>query len=230
MMSVPTISVILHTYNQLAGVQAHLKLWRELPIEVSQKIEFLYIDDFSDTPIILEKGNLNLRIFRVLDDIDWNMPGCKNLGAFMAKSDWLMFFDVDNFIEPQGFAKILSAIPTLNKSICYKFKRKVHEQEAEPHINTFLVSRWGFFKAGGIDEDFSGHYGYEDVHFNYLWLKRVGGTILITDVLFNEIDLKTEKLNRDTNRNQALGSRKIFQNNFETSVGKLRFRWEEVLI
>jgi len=229
-MQIPLISVILHTYNQQKGVEAHVNLWKALPKEVSQKIEFILIDDFSDPQLTISKEHLNLRLFRVTDDIDWNMPGCKNLGAFMAKSDWLLFFDVDNFIEPKGFAKLTDAVSRLDKTVCYKFKRTINHQDAEPHINTLLVSQWGFFKAGGIDEDFAGHYGYEDVHFNYLWLKRVGGTILLTDVVFNEINLKTEKLNRDTSRNQALGSAKIFQNDFETSVGKLRFRWEEVLI
>lgn len=227
-MSMPKLSVITHFYNQHDLVQEHISRWKQLPKVVSEKVEFICIDDFSDAPIVIDRGDLDISIFRVLDDIEWNMPGCKNLGAFMSRSDWLLFFDVDNFIENDGFAKILHAIDNFDSEKLYRFKRVEAGQDVDPHINTLLLNRSGFFKIGGLDEDFSGNYGYEDVHFNMLWNKKVGPSLLITDVVFNQASTRTEGLNRDLAINQALIHKKIHEENYSNSVGKLRFNWVRV--
>ncbi len=74
-MSVPVLSVITHVYNAQAGVDAQLDNWRLLPPSVRESIELIVIDDHSEVPLTVNAAGLNVRLFRVLDDIDWTwMP------------------------------------------------------------------------------------------------------------------------------------------------------------
>ncbi|MBV8380746.1 MAG: glycosyltransferase family 2 protein [Paucibacter sp.] len=224
---IPLLSIVTHVYDQPAAVARHVAFWKSLPRELSQHIEFICVDDFSAEPLAIEREHLNLRLFRVIDDIDWNMPGCKNLGAFMARADWLLFFDIDAMCDAQALLKIVTNLSQLDGKTLYNFRRIENGVDVDPHINTLLMTKRGYFAAGGMDEDFSGHYGYEDVHFHHMWRHHVGGEVLFTDIAFEQLKVRTESLNRDTERNQALVNHKILVQGYQSSVGKLRFRWTE---
>ena len=225
----PDLTIILHVYNRQTALNEHIANWELLPNDYLNKIEIICIDDFSDPPLVAHSERLKIRLFRVLDDIDWNMPGCKNLGAIHAKSDWILFHDVDNFIKIGDLCKITNATESLNKTTLYRFARSINGELVESHINSLLLNKDSFFKAGMIDEDFSGHYGYEDVHFNLIWSKKIGASTVLTDIILTEKDFRTEKLNRDTSRNQILGTKKIYFENYSNSVGKIRFNWKELI-
>ena len=98
--------------------------------------------------------------------------------------------------------------------------------DVEPHINSFLITRQGFFKAGGYDEDFSGHYGFEDVAFRMMWRKHVGTEVLLTDIAFEQIAFRTSGLDRDLQRNQALIAQRAAAG-LPKPKGMLRFAWSE---
>ena len=226
-MLLPKLSLITHVYNQPEGMARHVDFWKSLSPELAAQIEFICVDDFSDPPVQIARDSLNLRLFRVLDDIDWNMPGCKNLGAVMARADWLLFFDLDNMIDERGLEVLVASLDKLKPDTLYNFRRVEEGKEVASHINTLLMTRRGFFKAGGLDEDFAGHYGYEDVHFHHMWRHHVGPEVLLVDIVFTQLGFRTETLNRDTSRNQALIHHKILTLGHKGSVGKMRFAWAE---
>ncbi|MBV8604169.1 MAG: glycosyltransferase [Pelomonas sp.] len=226
-MQIPLLSLVTHVYDQPAAVARHVQFWKSLPPELTQHLEFIVVDDFSDPPLAIERGALNLRLFRVTDDIDWNMPGCKNLGALMARADWLLFFDIDAMCDAMALVKLVANLPRLDAKTLYNFRRIENGVEVDPHINTLLLTKRGYFAAGGQDEDFSGHYGFEDVHFHHMWRHYVGPEVLFTDIAFEQLKVRTESLNRDQARNQALINHKILVQGHQGSVGKLRFRWVE---
>jgi hypothetical protein len=221
------LSIITHIYNAQEGVAHQVALWKTLNPSLLQRLEFIVIDDHSDQPIQVDRGPLNLRQFRVDSDIDWNMPGCRNLGAIQACSPWLLYFDVDNVAPGDQLEKLVLGLQGLDPTRLCVFRRVHDGREVEPHINSFLISRKGFFRAGGYDEDFAGHYGYEDVLFRNLWRKHVGGETLIQDVVFQQMGWRTNDLNRDTTRNQALIQYKAALG-MPRPQNLLRFAWHEV--
>lgn len=224
----PKLSVITHVYNEQATMDAHVSFWKSLPPDVLSQVEFLCVDDFSDQPLRIEKGPLNLRLFRVTDDIEWNMPGCKNLAVAMSRADWLLFFDIDNIVDGNGFRSIVGALGSMQRNTMYRFRRVQDGREVDSHINTMVLSKWGFYRAGWMDEDFAGHYGYDDVHFHNMWNKYVGNQVLITDIAFQQLNIRTESLNRDQTHNYNLIRRKVMDEGVRGSVGKIRFNWAEV--
>ena len=221
------LTLITHVYNGQPMLDAQLARWRSWSPALTRRLEFLVIDDCSDTPLAAPAQGLNLRLLRVADDIAWNMPGCRNLAAVQARSDWLLYFDVDQFTAEANIAVILNAQARLSAQRLYVFRRRVDGVDAEPHINTFLISRSGFFRAGGYDEDFSGHYGFEDVVFRNMWRRYVGDEVLLTNISVEQMGEPTRGLNRDTQRNQALAQYKLALG-LPKPRGCLRFLWDEV--
>lgn len=222
------LTIITHVYNAQGPVDHQLALWKQYDPALLAQLEFLVIDDHSDTPLQVDKGPLNLRLVRVEDDIDWNMPGCRNLAATLAATEWLLFFDVDNVASEAAIAKIVGAVPRLDVQRLHVFRRTERGVDVEPHINSFLITRQGFWRAGGYDEDFSGHYGFEDVVFRMMWRKHVGSEVLLTDIAFEQIQFRTSGLDRDTTRNQALAQARAAAG-MPKPRGMLRFGWHEVV-
>jgi hypothetical protein len=223
------LTLITHVYNAQQPVDRQLALWRQFDPALLARLKFLVIDDHSDTPLQVDRTGLDLRLVRVDDDIDWNMPGCRNLAATLAETPWMLFFDVDNVAGEASLQKIADALPRLDQSRLHVFRRTENGVDVEPHINSFLITRQGFFKAGGYDEDFSGHYGFEDVAFRMMWRKHVGTEVLLTDIAFEQIAFRTSGLDRDLQRNQALIARRAAAG-LPKPKGMLRFAWAEVAV
>lgn len=220
------LTLITHVYNAQQPVAHQVALWQRYDPALLARLEFLVIDDHSDTPLQIDKGPLNLRLLRVEDDIDWNMPGCRNLGAIQSRTEWMLYFDVDNVADEAAIAKIVGALPRLDPKRLHVFRRTEGGVDVEPHINSFLITREGFFRAGGYDEDFSGHYGFEDVLFRNQWRKHVGSEVLLTDIAFEQLGHRTGGLDRDTARNQALIQAKAAAG-FPKATSYVRFHWAE---
>jgi len=221
------LTLITHVYKAQGPVDQQLALWRQFAPDLLARLSFLVIDDHSDEALKVDKGPLDLRLLRVDDDIAWNMPGCRNLAATVAETPWMLYFDVDNVVSEASLRKIVNALPGLDTNRLHVFRRVEGGVDVEPHINSFLITRQGFFRAGGYDEDFSGHYGFEDVLFRMMWRKHVGTEVLLTDIAFEQLRFRTAGLNRDTARNQALIQARAAAG-MPKPKGMLRFGWGEV--
>ena len=79
------------------------------------------------------------------------------------------------------------------------------------------------------DEDFVGHYGYEDLYMIKVWEANGGRRTLLNDMYyFEDVGIKTENLSRDLSRNQNLAQTKMAAG-FENSPGMLRFKWKKIV-
>jgi hypothetical protein len=221
------LTLITHVYNAQQPVAHQLALWRQFDPALLARLKFLVIDDHSDEPLTVAPGLPGLRLVRVDDDIDWNMPGCRNLAATLSSTEWMLYFDVDNVASEASLRKIVDALPRLDARRLHVFRRTQDGVDVEPHINSFLITRLGFWRAGGYDEDFSGHYGFEDVLFRMMWRKHVGTEVLLTDIAFEQMSFRTAGLDRDTTRNQALIQQRAAAG-LPKPRGMLRFGWHEV--
>lgn len=222
----PVLSVITHVYNAQDGIDFQSRIWRTYSREVIESLEFIVIDDHSVPPLVVDSSDIRLRHFRVEDDIDWNMAGCRNLGALHASANWLLYFDCDNIITAEQMQALIQSISTLDPRKLYVFNRLEEGRLVDPHINTFLISRAGFFEVGGYDEDFVGHYGYEDVLFRNMWRMQMDGEVLITNIAFNQMGWRTENLNRDLDRNKNLIQKKVIEG-CKKPMSLIRFNWKE---
>lgn len=229
------LSIISHFYNHPEMVLKQIRYWETLPDAFLSQVEFVLVDDCSETPPVFPQTKIDLKVYRVTSDIAWNQAGARNLGIFNASAEWALYFDIDQHFYAEPMFTVLSQLHTFDKSTLYYFKIKelmdiVNNVSLAYHPSTFLVHIASFKKMGMYDEDFAGHYGYEDLYMPRVWEANGGvRTIFNTPDFFEQLDFGTTSLSRDLSRNAALGAEKM-RNGTRNSVGILRFQWQQIPI
>lgn len=132
--------------------------------EVLERMEFIIVDDHSPLSVTIPASiNLNYRLFRITDDIAWNQGGARNLGAVHSVQKMILT-DCDHRF-PEKLLKIIHA-SKVPKNTLYTFKRNdANGKVTIGHRNTFYTSKQVFFQTLGVDEEFCGNYGCEDIFF-----------------------------------------------------------------
>ena len=198
--------------------------------EVRQKIQFIIVDDGSPIPIEVNNPKLNILLARVTEDIKWNQPGARNLGVHLARSSKLILTDLDHTF-PESVLKDLIRYP-IPTSI-WKFRRKRNGAKVKAHPNTFFISKATYFKTLGVDEEFSGNYGHDDIYF-YMLQRHLGTRFRkYRKTFITAIEHEHHNLSRDASHNQELLDRKVAamkqKRPFEAhSRLFLNFNWEKV--
>jgi glycosyltransferase involved in cell wall biosynthesis len=229
------LSMITHFYNHPQMVQDQIAYWETLPAELLAQLEFIVVDDCSEETPVLPATKLDLRVFRVTSDLPWNQAGARNLGAFNARGPWAMFFDIDQRFYPEPLQMLVHNLERLDPMGLYYLKIKelidiTVNKSLDFHPNTFLVNLPMFKQHAMYDEDFVGHYGYEDLYMPQVWERRGGKRVLLNDTVFVEdLGFGTGNLNRDLSRNLALAQQKI-ADGCKRPQGILRFEWEELSV
>ncbi len=227
------LSIISHYYNHPQMVQNQIAWWESLPESLLSQIEFVLVDDCSEQTPVLAPTKLDLKLFRIITDVPWNQAGARNLGAFHASGEWALYFDIDQkfFVEP--LAAIIYNLERLDPMVMYymRIKDLIDTTANKPlanHPNTFLVNLAKFKQHAMYDEDFAGHYGYEDLYMPQVWEKNGGKRVLFNETdFFEDMGFGTNNLNRDLARNLALAHQKMAAG-IKNSPGILRFEWESI--
>ena len=221
------LAILIHVYNAQQVTQEQVDAWATLSHQVTESLEFLIADDCSEQPLQLRRYGLPLRLLRITTDIPWNMAGAKNLLHAQSTAPWLLFFDVDNRVKPEQLGQLCAMLDQLDTKTIYMFPWILDGAEQEqPHINTFLIHRDTLESMGGFDEDYCGHYGYEDVLFHHLAERRGLPRVLMQGMPFVAHIGPTLGLSRDTTRNQALTAHKANDPHYQVGP-RLRFDWCE---
>jgi len=224
------LSLVMPFYNNAALVHRHLSQRADYPQRLLDETELILVDDCSDPAPKLDELPRNTAIYRVTTSLDWNQSGARNLGAVVARHDWLLLTDIDHFFTTEDLSTLLDELPTLDRDVAYDFRRMSEDgSERDPHPNTWLLRREAFIELGGADEDFAGHYGHEDLIFNWRWAQSARFTRRHPSVsVMVERDGATPGLERDHERNAQLMDAKIERRELFAPGPMLRFDWTVV--
>lgn len=184
-----------------------------IPQIIEQEIPTMIVDDCAHIPL----GPLdNIKVLRVIDDIKWNQPGARNLG-FQELSDWVLCCDIDHLVTKDVYEKI--NLLDLKQGTVYFLGRN----DVSNSTTVYLMHKTDFEKIGGYDEDFSGNYGYDDIHF-YKKCKELLNVVMVYDIKVDVYANESSSIgNRDISINQKLyGSKKL------EHTPRVRFKWEYV--
>lgn len=234
------MSIVYPFFNHHVTLDYHLKTWDAYPKSIKDQVQFVIVDDCSYEPLQLKwKPDIDLEIYRVDDDIVWNY-GAKNLGIKKAKYDWFLLSELDHWMSQEACEQILGLKQATGRY--YMFGRKGCSDQSNPrystvvHPATIFISKHDFNRAGGIDEDFSGHYGYDDnfllhclnhIHCNKIIRYDIVFVNHSDNIVFSDADLKNDpKVPRDTSRNKELLKEKLMT--MTASKHKIRFKWHKV--
>lgn len=222
---VAKITLSLAYYNDGEHLHAQLLEFKKYPSNVKIQI----IDDGSkDDPITnhLQKIPNNIEIFKIEEDIPWNIPGSRNLSAAVATTPWLLILDMDQIITLENMNKILE-LPLKNNYEFYSFNRRLGKINKFT-AGTMLVSRTLWWECGGYDEDFVGNYGHNDPLFRFK-MQHVGAH----EKTLKNIWVKQENADCALNRN-GLEVNKMLLNEKTKKYSraadkKLRFSWKKII-
>lgn len=236
---------LLHPFFQHnTTLVKQLACWDQWTPEQKKNVEIIIVDDCSPEPIDLgllrPHKDLNLSVYKVIDDIFWNTPGVKNLGFTVAQADWVIAADMDIICTRDTLTGLWNLDYTDDKNQYWpylNFPSKNHpERLRHPHVNSYVMNKRVFWELGGYDEDFSGQYGYEDIWFHRVWIDQVHPEkvikIKLPKVAFRWLrgspdSSKTSRLDPLRRSNYYLLKDKEESKTRSTEV--LRFKWKKIL-
>jgi len=240
-LSLPHLSVICPYFNHLDEVQAQIERWSKIDRVYLDKIEFILVDDCSEEFRQLDPCGLTLRQFRIDTDKKWNQAGARNLGFMQARGEWSLVFDIDLLLTDEAIPEIINGIPSLNPIYMYFLAIRdlwnyLENRPAAYCPSAHLVRTDRFRIMGMYDEDFVGHYGYEDTFVQFTWIMNGGKLILLGKPYFFDrlLDFHTEGSDRDLTHNGELliTKRQTISDLPEprrvSPKNLLRFDWHEV--
>jgi hypothetical protein len=188
-----------------------------VPLIQAQGLRCTIIDDGTPEPLGPVQG---CDVWRIEEDIEWNIPGAKNLG-FHVLDGWILHLPIDHILTPDVHAQI-DAMPK-ERGVVYCFA-SIYEGVVEyvsPH-DMILVHKEDFEAIGGFDEDFAGHYGYEDGLFWQMCCNRLKA-VEHFDIRVPWLPAgKTTNDRRNSSRNLAIFNAK---DKFHMNTPRLRFRY-----
>jgi glycosyltransferase involved in cell wall biosynthesis len=148
---------IIHTYyNERSLLETQLERWNVY----NTPIKIILIDDGSQEVPAEEvlrgvsfSNNIDFSLYKVTKDIGFNSHGCRNLGARLANTEWLIFLDIDYTIQPTHLIKLQQE--SLDNNCWYEMNAK-YKGHGDPYValNQFIIPRKLYLESGGYDESF----------------------------------------------------------------------------
>lgn len=222
------LTFIYTYYNQIGMLRTQLENWRCYPESLRKRIAFMLVDDCSRRPAaqLVGNPNIDLSIYRVLEDLYCNIGGARNLGTKVCQTKWMLHSDMDHVISSTA-AEAMLGLAAKNERKIYKFQRIDPDTGVTKiHPGTMLLTPEVYWEVGGCDEDFVGNYGQTDIHF-FKRADKIIETELRDDIQMvihregeTPIDRSPEKLEP----NRKLLEQKLASGEWSTDF--LRFTWE----
>lgn len=191
------VTYVMTYFNSPKMMDVHLATWHTYSVNARENMHFIVVDDCSDPPLEIEYANLNLTLLRIEDDIAWNLPGARNLGAHYCKTDWFFMTDTDMLLTAPA-ADALMSLPRKHKHIVWNLK---HRGITPPWLgrvghcaNHVLLSKDMFWRCWGYDEDFSGSYGGQEGHLRSKLFREGAERRMATEVIMYNFGENNEPL------------------------------------
>src|ERR1044072_694158 len=236
-----SLTVVLPYYMNQGMLIEQIKIFNNYADSTKKRLELIVVDDYSPmgqrAEEILNKlkfKGYRFSLYKILTDLRWNWLQCRNLGAKMADSDWLLLTDIDHILTPERMDTLIDI--ELSHKSAYRFPRVnwADNSYKDPHPNSWLMTKNRYWRIGGYDETYAGHYGTDG-----MWRDRIieSGTAIemlvgcpLARVDRDDIpDASTVSLDRKANRAPgALEDIRAFKEKNEIGIQTLRFPWKLV--
>lgn len=235
------MTVIFPYYMNQGMLRKQIEMFNSYPGK--SKLELIVIDDASPLgeraeeidPLTLVKG-FQFKLYRILTDIKWNWLQARNIGAKEAASDWILLTDIDHIIPHGTMSNLLNS--EFSEKSFYTFPRInwADGSEYKPHPNSYLMTRKRYWRIGGYDESFAGHYGTDG-----MWRRRCeenGSHAFLTGCPLARVDradiadasTRPDVLDRKDNRDpNALEDIRQFKERHKIGIQTFKQPWKRII-
>lgn len=157
------LSLIQTYYNEPEHLQRCVDRWNHF----SADLHVILIDDGSKKYPAIDvinrnkiRDNIKFSLYAVDEDIGFNSHGCRNLGAMVAETDWLIFLDIDHTFQPGDIKKLVNEtkLTAAWYNFYARFFKTMHQKEL--CLNQFVIRKDFYWEIGGYNESYvRWHYG-----------------------------------------------------------------------
>lgn len=153
------VTFIVPYYLNPNFLQRQIAWWCQYPESVRAHVSAIIADDCSPVPAVLPSQRpFPIRLLRMEKDYRWGWPCARNRAAHEAPDTWLLLTDMDHVVPPSTAEALVFGKHDPER--IYVFSRiETTGEKLAPHPNSFLMTRDMFWRVGGYDERFLGHYG-----------------------------------------------------------------------
>ncbi len=237
------ISIVLSYFNSGKMLEKHLDEWSHYAPHVKENFSAVIVDDGSPEDYAekhMRDVGFPVELYRIKQNIAWNVPGARNLGMFVAPDGPCLLTDIDHLLQKDDASKLVQLIHNTGVpgKIFYIFQRKWADGRAlHPHPNSYVLQRSLYWACGGTDEDWSGWWGAGEQVFRKIIFTLADQiefrTIYLTHYGRDDIpDASTTDLGRKNSpwdwRNNSMLVAKAKQAPYKPA-NPLRFEWGRVL-
>lgn len=162
------LTLVFPFYKNPTMMARQVEMWRTYLPSVRDNLEIIVVDDGSPVGVRAEEvpGVKDFAsIYRILVDLPWNMCGARNLGVFHASHPWVLWCDIDHLITNEFLEGLFAK--TVHTGWLYRFERIKHvdRQPNTSHMEIRMCHTDLFWRLGGFDESFCGHYAFSEREF-----------------------------------------------------------------
>ena len=174
------ISIVYTYFNQHDMLNLLFKYYDKfIDKELLNNIEFIIVDDCSEEhPAVTffpETKNINYSIWKTNKKV-YNPGGARNLGILKCTNNNVVSVDLDMVLTNDVLIELFNS--SLSDTMYFRFFRdRLEEINLDTNIrfykklnSPFFIKKELFLKYP-FDEEFSGHYGYEDEYWRAVLLK-----------------------------------------------------------
>jgi len=219
------ISILVPYYKNPKALKFQLQKWNEFGGRIIRRLKFIIVDDGSPEPLTIkeeDKGSLDLTLYRIRENIPWNISGAKNLLVDRCETDWFLIHDIDHYMKKEHIHRLLGV--DKSKEQIYHLSRMTKTgHRSKESIITIFMPRILFYKLGGYDEDFAGIRGGIDQEFHVRAKARNIPIIWRKDVVIHSCQHISDSSTTDWPRIKG-----ILEAPKHTGKSILRFDWEKV--
>lgn len=166
------LTLVYSYYDNKDMLVEHHRLWEAWPQEVKNITEIIITDDCSPRwPAEIHDVGIKMKLFKIDKDIPWNWLEARNIGCKHATQPWILMTDADHVVPHETVLRIRQGIREgwISSKMFYTLER-VDAPNLTPykhHPDSYLMTKKFFWKVGGYDEYYAGHYGTSG-----LWRRR----------------------------------------------------------
>lgn len=173
------LTLVLPHFQNLGMLAEQCKVWNAYEPALRSRLHVIVVDDCSPKglrPTAKDVSGVDvasLSLYRLGKKKRWNWLACRNLGASMAPTEWMLLTDMDHVLPERTLRRLLNG--PLDPQCAYRFSRvdaphpwPYRLEDCAPykmHNDTWLMTRALFdYDDGrrfvrGYDERLSGCYG-----------------------------------------------------------------------
>lgn len=157
------VTIVMPYYENGGILDRHLTEWQSYAPHVKKNFRAVIVDDGSEKdPAVNHMRNpgFPVELYRIKENIPWNIPGARNLGMHVAPEDWCLLTDIDHVLYADQAPRFFDGFSMHDSRAVFNFQREWADgRPLHPHPNSYLIYRSLYWKVGGTDEDFSGYWG-----------------------------------------------------------------------